>query len=45
MKDERERIERVIDVVIARWFVSFMRYEEMERGRKVLGPGWAESFF
>lgn len=31
--------KRVIDVVIARWFVRFIRYEEreMERERKVLG--------
>ena len=37
----------MIDVVIARWFVSFIRFEEgegegeMERERKVLGPDLA----
>jgi hypothetical protein len=42
-------LKRVIDVVIARRIVNFIRYEEgegeMERERKVLGPGWAESLF
>ena len=39
--------KRMIDVVIARWFVSFIRFEEgegegeMERERKVLGPDLA----
>jgi hypothetical protein len=45
--------KRLIDVVIARWIVNFIRYGEgegegegeMERERKVLGPGWAESLF